>query len=69
MLKYGIAGNDQLKYGSMDMIRFDALKNMELDDKKVYLLLMQDHKPINDIYRDIFRKAPQIIIRENMPRP
>ena len=56
-----IAGNDQLKSTVPDAYdqSFDALKKyMELDDKKVYLLLMQDqYKPINDIYQGYFQKG------------
>jgi len=56
-----MAGNDQLKSQVPDAYdqAFDALKKyMDLDDKKVYLLLMQDqYKPINDIYQGYFQKG------------
>ncbi|MBS1600005.1 MAG: hypothetical protein JST75_17395 [Bacteroidetes bacterium] len=56
-----IAGNEQLKATVPDAYgqSFDALKKyLELDDKKIYLLLMQDqYKPINDIYQGYFQRG------------
>jgi len=56
-----IAGNDQLKGTVPDAYdqAFDALKKyLELDDKKIYLLLIQDqYKPINDIYQGYFQRG------------
>src|SRR5882724_11957801 len=56
-----IAGNEQLKSTVPDAYdqSMDALKKyIDLDDKKVYLLLMQDqYKPINDIYQGYFQRG------------
>ena len=57
----GIAGNEQLKSQVPDAYdqSFDALKKyIDLDDKKIYLLLMQDqYKPVNEIYQGYFQKG------------
>ncbi|HTQ66410.1 MAG TPA: hypothetical protein VMI12_16575 [Puia sp.] len=54
-----IGGNDQMKSQVPDAYAqaFDALKKyMDLDDKKIYLLLIQDqYKAINDIYQGSFQ--------------
>ena len=56
-----IAGNEQLKSQLPDGYAqsFDALKKyIDLDDKKIYLLLMQDqYKPMNDIYQGYFQSG------------
>jgi tetratricopeptide (TPR) repeat protein len=56
-----IGGNDQLKSTVPDAYdqSMDALKKyIDLDDKKIYLLLMQDqYKPINDIYQGYFQRG------------
>jgi hypothetical protein len=56
-----IAGNEQMKGQVPDAYAqaFDALKKyMDLDDKKIYLLLMQDqYKAINDIYQGTFQSG------------
>ncbi len=56
-----IAGNEQLKAQTPDAYAqaFDALKKyMDLDDKKIYLLLVQDqYKIINDIYQGSFQSG------------
>jgi len=56
-----IGTNDQMKSQVPDSYAqaFDALKKyMDLDDKKVYLLLIQDqYKVINDIYQGYFQSG------------
>jgi len=56
-----IGANDQLKSTVPDAYdqAFDALKKyLDLDEKKVYLLLVTDqYKPINDIYQGYFQRG------------
>jgi hypothetical protein len=56
----GIAGNEQLKAQNPDAFStaFAALKKyIELDDKKLLLLQMDQYKPMNEIYQGYFQSG------------